>query len=63
MRVKLPFFPKIQKKKPKPAKDELFYAIPLASLIYWISLLLLKEPLALSVLHLLKSLVKKLAES
>jgi len=47
----------------KPNPYELFYAIPLASLIYWISLLLLKEPLALSVLHLLKSLVKKLAES
>ncbi|MFN4319743.1 MAG: murein biosynthesis integral membrane protein MurJ [Aquificaceae bacterium] len=46
----------------KPAPYELFYAMPLASLIYWLFLLLLREPLALSALHLFKGFVKKLAK-
>lgn len=46
-----------------PSPYQIIYIIPLAALFYWFSLILLKEPLALRLLELLKGFVKEKAHS
>ena len=46
-----------------PSPYQIVYIIPLAALFYWFSLLLLKEPLALRLLELLKGFVKEKVHS